>query len=89
MAKYGIYKMFCVDYRKVYLGETKRNMETRFGEHLKEAELAEKKGCNGLQIECSGTCRSKKVHGFQGECKIGEARKGNKEVRRGQKSGNL
>lgn len=43
MAKSGVYRITCTDCRKIYIGQTRRNMETRLKEHLKEAVLARKK----------------------------------------------
>lgn len=54
MAKLGKYKISCADCSIVYIAKTRRNIETCLGGHLKETKLA-KKGCNGLQIEGSGT----------------------------------
>lgn len=43
MEKSGIYKITCPHCSKIYIGQTKRNMETRLKEHLREAEIAKKK----------------------------------------------
>lgn len=43
MSKSGIYKITCPDCNKIYIGQTRRNLETRFKEHIREAELAEKR----------------------------------------------
>lgn len=49
MAKSGVYKITCSHCNKVYIGQTRRNIETRLKEHLKEAELAEKKNSTNFR----------------------------------------
>lgn len=66
-----------------------RNVETLLGGHLKEAKVAEKKGCDRLQIESSRTYRPKYPHGFQWERKISKERKRYREVICGRKLGTL
>lgn len=43
LAKPGIYKISCSHCNKVYIGQTRRNLETRLKEHLREAQVAIRK----------------------------------------------
>ena len=42
--KSGIYKISCGDCEKIYIGQTKRLVTTRFQEHVKEATKTKKSG---------------------------------------------
>lgn len=49
MTKFGIYKIVCADYRKVYIGQTESNVEVCLGEHQMEEVLTENKGATVFQ----------------------------------------
>lgn len=43
MSKSGVYRIVCPHCSKIYIGQTRRNLETRLKEHVREAERARKK----------------------------------------------
>lgn len=43
MSKSGVYRITCPDCNRIYIGQTRRNLETRLKEHVREAELAARK----------------------------------------------
>lgn len=49
MAKSGIYRITCTDCPKTYIGQTRRRMETRLQEHLREAEVARRKNSTNFR----------------------------------------
>jgi hypothetical protein len=49
--KAGVYKISCKQCNKVYIGQTKRTLETRFKEHTAEVKKAAKQEERGLQYD--------------------------------------
>lgn len=51
LGKAGVYKISCTDCNKIYIGQTKRTLETRFKEHIAEVKKANKEMDKGLHYE--------------------------------------
>ena len=55
--KSGIYQITCKDCEKIYIGKTKRDLETRVKEHFRNI-----KKWRNTKIGSSSTCMERKTH---------------------------
>lgn len=78
MEKSRIYGICCIDCKKIYIEQTKRSVERRLEEHLKEVVFAEQKEAKVFRSEITSQSWS---HSFQGERYSDETRRRYKDIR--------